>query len=441
MSTGFPQENPLISPMSMDPAICKIGRICTENTKSTPLCAEPSMTSATLGKRKSFDNFSHKATILSTDMRCYFGCNEGFKKDYDLRLHLKLRHRNEDETEMRAAYQDAEDEIALTKRSMSIFQCVLCPTQHSGSGRFYEHIKQAHNMKWQHYKSQYGPCEVERGAFQCKICSRVVKYDNNTVHSHLKRVHNISWAMYLDRIRKLRRGERLDDLPIIEYVTCKICNATIKHLSHHIGVVHKITVKEYADLFKGEYTNVYGAQPTSNVQEGSSDGKMKIKPEIQGTFQSNSIIENYEKIVPTPNLSGKAECMTPPYESDIKDKNNRICSTCDTRFETRRLFIEHCSLIHNMKFKTASGVTICMPTLNQQPDSKAHVPRNIAEDNFPTPKRFKIMPHTSLSSYPNSKVNNGSKTVRFKGEIHEAESINIGTETRYGRKINQRHRV
>ena len=55
------------------------------------------------------------SSALSTDLRCYFGCDELFKKDYQLHLHLKLRHRDEDPEELRAAYEAADEEIALTK--------------------------------------------------------------------------------------------------------------------------------------------------------------------------------------------------------------------------------------------------------------------------------------------------------------------------------------
>jgi len=72
------------------------------------------------------NSFSHKAPPCSTDLRCYFQCPEAFKKDVDLRIHLKLRHRNEPEAELRRAYQAAEEEIALVKRSASVFQCALC---------------------------------------------------------------------------------------------------------------------------------------------------------------------------------------------------------------------------------------------------------------------------------------------------------------------------
>ena len=55
------------------------------------------------------------SSALSTDLRCYFGCDELFKKDYQLHLHLKLKHRDEDPEELKAAYEAADEEIALTK--------------------------------------------------------------------------------------------------------------------------------------------------------------------------------------------------------------------------------------------------------------------------------------------------------------------------------------
>ena len=74
-------------------------------------------------------------------------CNQGFKKDWDLRTHLKLKHKYEDEKELERVHQDAEDEIALTKKSMSIFPCALCPKQYSGMTSFFEHTQEVHDMK------------------------------------------------------------------------------------------------------------------------------------------------------------------------------------------------------------------------------------------------------------------------------------------------------
>ena len=78
---------------------------------------------------------------LSTDLQCYFGCDESFKKDYQLHLHLKLKHRNEDPNELAKAYEAAEEEIALTRRSASIFNCALCPKTFNDNGAFYGHIQ------------------------------------------------------------------------------------------------------------------------------------------------------------------------------------------------------------------------------------------------------------------------------------------------------------
>ena len=78
---------------------------------------------------------------MSTDLQCYFGCDESFKKDYQLHLHLKLKHRNEEPKELEKAYEAAEEEIALTRRSASIFNCALCPKTFNDNGAFYGHIQ------------------------------------------------------------------------------------------------------------------------------------------------------------------------------------------------------------------------------------------------------------------------------------------------------------
>ena len=61
---------------------------------------------------------------LSTDLQCYFSCKEVFKKDYQLFLHLKLRHRQEPHGELEKAYAAAHEEIALTRRSN--IHCQFC---------------------------------------------------------------------------------------------------------------------------------------------------------------------------------------------------------------------------------------------------------------------------------------------------------------------------
>ena len=88
-----------------------------------------------------FNNSQANFGPVSTDLQCYFGCDESFKKDYQLHLHLKLKHRNEDPEELAKAYEAAEEEIALTRRSASIFNCALCPKTFNDNGAFYGHIQ------------------------------------------------------------------------------------------------------------------------------------------------------------------------------------------------------------------------------------------------------------------------------------------------------------
>lgn len=207
----------------------------------------PAATKALSGRGSPGGGFSHKAAALSTDMRCYFECPETFKKDYDLRLHLKIKHRNEDQNELRKAYQSAEEEIALTSRSGVTFECAICQRRFNNDGVFYDHTKEKHNLPWMDYKAQYGRCEVESTPFECKICGGVVKYTRNIVHAHLKLVHGLNWVKYLDRIRKLRKGETPDDLPMIEVFQCQICNVSVKGLKDHVWNVHRLSELEYEE--------------------------------------------------------------------------------------------------------------------------------------------------------------------------------------------------
>ena len=65
-------------------------------------------------------HFSFVVGNLSTDLQCYFGCDESFKKDYQLHLHLKLKHRNEDPKELEKAYEAAEEEIGKSNFQFKI---------------------------------------------------------------------------------------------------------------------------------------------------------------------------------------------------------------------------------------------------------------------------------------------------------------------------------
>jgi hypothetical protein len=246
------------------------------------------------------NSFSHKAPPCSTDLRCYFQCPEAFKKDVDLRIHLKLRHRNEPEAELRRAYQAAEEEIALVKRSASVFQCALCTKKFGDYGSFGGHVRKVHKTKWPEYLEKYGRCEVESAPFECKICGSVVHYSGTRIDSHLKNVHKITWAEYIDYIRTMQRGEQPKELPKIDFYTCKICNTSVKFIKEHLKSTHKVTESEYVELCPDEssqtdFKNEMARYPSEEDNDGGSFGMPQPKRERLNNNLGNQRQQQYGK--------------------------------------------------------------------------------------------------------------------------------------------------
>lgn len=438
-----------------------------------------------------FGGFSHKAPVLSTDMRCYFGCPEGFKKDYDLRLHLKVRHKDENESELRKAHQAAEEEIALTSSSASTFQCALCPRTFNNHKTFYDHIvKRTHKTAWLEYKEKYGSCEVASAPFECKICGRVIKYTRDSITCHLKKVHAINWPIYLERLRAMRQGERPGELPNIDFFECKICNGSVKFISRakHLKGVHKITESEYVELFAEEMgsqakqamlsskteDDTYGGRsatppntsnnftrspapqfqnsnqsnfpsPMSNNNYSSGNNEMangytngyeergneynEMENRYDNAYNERETSQRYEAPqpnanqqpnyfsrppveAPNPMRSGFDNDIKPqlpkPPKSDIQDNTNKTCSSCNIKFETRRMFIEHCTDVHNMKFRTASGTKVTASTFNQRNQQPVELKKEFEENNRTV---------DPMNNYPNQNWNREGYSS-FQGENH-----------------------
>ena len=354
------------------------------------------------------------ASSSATDLHCPLGCNESFKKDFQVHLHLKLRHRGEPPEVMKRAYQLVEEEVELTKRSASIYQCALCEKQFNDNGAFYSHISTKHGMKWNEYKERFGRCEVESAPFECKICSRVVKYDRNTVHTHLKNVHGINWERYVERLRKLRNGEVPKQLPQMESVECKVCNVAVKHLRDHLKNAHKITELEYETLFEGEPRNDEG-EHVGGLGSGISVSRLPK----QFDDRSNRPVAPEQ----TSSYSEQPPLPKPP-KSDIQDKTNKHCSSCTISFESRRSFIEHCTTVHNMKFKTKSGLTISA----QGPNGKAVL---VSQDHLESqmrgmPSKRQMPPLIAASSTPPPPQKRSKNVLVNEGGLQIESSPHLG---------------
>lgn len=78
---------------------------------------------------------------FSTEFTCIF-CNEKFSKDYKLKLHLMVNHKNESPAEM----VKAEEVLTKSKLDGCIHKCAVCNSKYNSVANFTRHIKDVHNI-------------------------------------------------------------------------------------------------------------------------------------------------------------------------------------------------------------------------------------------------------------------------------------------------------
>ena len=144
--------------------------------------------------------------------------------------------------------------------------------------------------------------------------------------------------------------------------------SSVKYLKEHLKNAHKITEQEYESLFEDE--DSYQPQSCSNLNFNKSPPLPKPppltpKPQLKVMQQQHQQPpppppQNLPQILPQNFVTTQLHDPTlpKPPKSDIQDKTNKTCSSCNIAFESRRSFIEHCTTVHNMRFKTKSGATI-----------------------------------------------------------------------------------
>jgi len=146
-----------------------------------------------------------------------------------------------------------------------------------------------------------------------------------------------------------------------------VCNVSVKYLKEHLRNAHKITEKEYDELF-GDDDDGYG-------NKAKKEKKPKIEmlvPEDTSSVSSlpGSVIS--DDYVDMASLATQQSKTAPPMEqadlktrrppkADIQNKANKTCSVCEVTFDARKSFIEHCQVTHGMKFKTKAGISIPPP--------------------------------------------------------------------------------
>merc|ERR1719318_2009709 len=117
---------------------------------------------------------------------------------------------------------------------------------------------------------------------------------------------------------------------LVKMTSCKLCGASVKGLKAHLRYTHSMNVKDYENI--------------DNVDENNED----IKSEVTKAQTSAKV--------------------------DIRDKTLKSCVKCEVSFPTRREFIEHCQIVHGMKFKLKSGESLPAPPVKRKASSESPDP-------------------------------------------------------------------
>merc|ERR1712150_429770 len=215
--------------------------------------------------------------------------------------------------------------------------------------------------------------------FECNICGRIVKYIRDSINKHLKKCHNITWVIYLDRIRKMRKGEEPPELPGTELFECKVCDASMKYSSkrEHMKGVHKITELEYIQLSRNEYAknewkkskpvpdpipppipkdDVSLDGSYGNMSEGNDFGRMSTAG-VTSSFNPDNQ-QNYFKasqsqplMDPTTYIDDDLSNLQEVEPSGSPKKLEKKCNSCNIKFESISLYVKHTLSVDHNRFK------------------------------------------------------------------------------------------
>ena len=101
------------------------------------------------GKRNPLAKDWTPANSFSTTFTCYF-CNEQFRKDYKLKLHLMLNHKSERPEDMAKA----KEELTKSKLDGCVYKCAMCGSRYNSVANFTRHIKDVHDMNRAQYREE-----------------------------------------------------------------------------------------------------------------------------------------------------------------------------------------------------------------------------------------------------------------------------------------------
>ena len=139
------------------------------DSQTSPCYAVDKAKRKVVGKEWAPNSFSSRFT-------CMF-CNEQFRKDYKLKLHLMMEHKDQPKEMM----EKAKEELVKAKLDGCVHMCQICRNKYNSIANFTRHIKDVHQMTRNEYKEQYGDSEVVSRMFTCELCQKEVKHTRYTI--------------------------------------------------------------------------------------------------------------------------------------------------------------------------------------------------------------------------------------------------------------------
>ncbi|CAB4061533.1 unnamed protein product [Lepeophtheirus salmonis] len=229
-----------------------------------------------------------------------YGCEDVFSKEYQLYLHLRLKH---------DSYDGDEEGSESNKRGLEE-KCYLCRMKFFDVASLMAHISSVHDGPSKDNMSNLsGPNSNDSlstpknispsnnnsigGSFECKLCNRNFKYDRTAINEHLQAAHGINWLGYLDRIRVK--------------ADCKICDTSVKNLKEHLMTVHKLTEKEYEARESDKSMNQSALSIDQSVSQNADDFlavETNIPKPPKSRYFSGSSTNSYPSLLKRPRVEG-----------------------------------------------------------------------------------------------------------------------------------------
>ena len=175
---------------------------------------------------------------------------------------------------------------------------------------------------------------------------------------------------------------------MVSMVHCFLCRVSYTekqqledHLTYQHGVVYNVDFITRVSQFRTDHSrlpvidinkknnNAKQCKKCKNANRDSSsvvkDANKSVNKEqmMRKLFSSRGKPATLEEFTArmSPSVTSEDDSLKKMKPENIKDKTNTYCNVCDHNFQTRILFLSHCSSVHDVKFKGKAGQPLVIP--------------------------------------------------------------------------------